>query len=104
MPIREAFARSTDGGNAPIARVYKPEEFVSLAEGCGFRCRFLGAAVSVHEMIYLENRFRAIDDPRLAAEHRKFLLSLTLDERGLPWHEGHGAGVDGCYELEPDFV
>ena len=27
--------------------------------------------------------------------------SLTFDARGLPWHEGHLAGVDGCYELMP---
>lgn len=97
--IRAAFATSTDGEDCPNARVYKPEEFIALAEGCGFRCRFLGAAVSVHEMKMLEQRFRAIEHPRLPAEHRKFLLGLTFDARGLPCHEGERAGVDGCYEL-----
>ncbi len=99
--IRAAFATSTDGGYIPIARVYKPEEFSALAENCGFRCRFLGAAVSVHEMILLEHRFRAIEHPELPAEHRKFLLNLTFDARGLPYHDGQAAGVDGCYELTP---
>ncbi len=99
--IQAAFATSTDGDLCPISRVYKPTEFAALAESSGFRCRFLGAAISVHEMKMLEHRFAAIEHPRLAAEHRKFLLGLTFDNRGLPWHEGHIAGVDGCYELTP---
>jgi hypothetical protein len=24
---------------------------------------------------------------------------LTFDARGLPWHAGQIAGIDGCYEL-----
>jgi hypothetical protein len=55
--------------------------------------------VSVHEMKILEHRYRAIEDPSLATEHRKFLLGLTFDARGLPWHAGQIAGIDGCYEL-----
>lgn len=101
LAIRDAFARSTDGGHAPIVRVYQPAEFTALAEEAGFACRFLGAAVSVHEMIALEHRYQAIEHPRLAAEHRKFLLGLTFDARGLPSHDGQMAGVDGCYELTP---
>jgi SAM-dependent methyltransferase len=99
--IRAAFATSTDGEHCPIARVYKPTEFAALAASSGFHCRFLGAAISLHEMKVLEHRFSAIEHPRLAAEHRKFLLGLTFDARGLPWHDGHLAGVDGCYELTP---
>jgi SAM-dependent methyltransferase len=97
--VRAAFATSTDGEACPISRVYQEHEFIALAQSCGFHCRFLGAAVSVHEMKILEHRYRAIEDPSLATEHRKFLLGLTFDARGLPWHAGQIAGIDGCYEL-----
>ena len=99
--IRAAFTSSTDGELCPISRAYQPTEFAALTEGCGFRCRFLGAAISMHEMNMLQHRFSAIAHPRLAAEHRKFLLDLTIDARGLPRHAGHLAGIDGCYELTP---
>jgi len=99
--IRSAFTSSTDGEHCPISRVYKPAEFIALAESSGFRCQFLGAAIAVHEMKMLEHRYRAIENPRLAPEHRKFLLGLTFDARGVPWSDGHVAGVDGCYELTP---
>ena len=99
MNIHDAFRKSTDGEHCPISRVYRPAEFIALAEGCGFRCRFIGAAISVHEMEMLEHRYRAIQDPRLAAEHRRFLLELTFDPRGLPKHGDYLAGIDGCYEL-----
>ncbi len=101
LDLRSAFTKSTDGENCPIARVYEPAEFVTLAEESGFRCRFLGAAISIHELKILAHRFAAIEHPHLAAEHRRFLIDLTFDERALPRYRGHLAGIDGCYELTP---
>ena len=101
LDVRSAFRMTTDGPNCPISRAYKPEEFCRLAEDCGFRCRFLGAAVSLFELGLLRLRFEAAERLELPAEHRKFLLALTLDARGFPRFHDHCAGVDGCYELSP---
>jgi SAM-dependent methyltransferase len=101
LPIREAFARTTDGVECPIARVYKPEEFIALAEPCGFKCRFLGAAVSVLETSLLPRRFEPIWHISIAREHREFLLNLKFCDRGFPMYNGTYAGLDGCYELTP---
>jgi ubiquinone/menaquinone biosynthesis C-methylase UbiE len=101
LDLRAAFAKTTDGPDCPISRVFRPAEFIALAEAAGFSARFLGAAISMHEAALLPKRFDAIADPRLPAESRRFLAALTLDEHGLPMHEGHYAGVDGCYLLSP---
>jgi SAM-dependent methyltransferase len=97
---RAAFARTTDGEGCPVSRVYKSTEFVQLAEECGFQCRFLGAAMSLWELSLFPQRFDAALHPGVAAEHRKFLLGLTMDDRGYPLHQGYYAGVDACYELK----
>jgi SAM-dependent methyltransferase len=99
LDLRQVFSRTTDGEDCPISIVYRPEEFCSLAGKAGFACRFLGAAMSIYELKLLPERFDAIPDRRLAAEHRDFLLSLEIDKRGYPMHKGTYAGVDGCYEL-----
>lgn len=101
LDARGAFALTTDGPECPIARVYKPAEFIALAESCGFECAFLGAAISMWEMTMFPRRFEAIMNPALGSEHRDFLMSLALDQRGYPMYEGHYVGVDGCYTLRP---
>lgn len=99
LPIREAFAKFTDGEECPVAKVYKPEEFSALAEGAGLACEFLGAAVSIRELADLAMRWQAAMDPGLEEEHRRFLIGLHLDERGIPLFNGIAAGQDGCYRL-----
>jgi SAM-dependent methyltransferase len=99
LPIREAFARFTDGEECPVVHVYKPEEFIHLAGQAGLQCDFLGAAVSIRELADLEMRWRAIMHPALEEEHRQFLIDLRLDERGIPRFNGIAAGQDGCYRL-----
>lgn len=101
LGIREAFAKTTDGVNCPIARVYKPQEFIELAEPCGFKCRFLGAAVSLFETALLPQRFGALYRVDFPREHRDFLLALNFDDKGFPMYNGTYAGLDGCYELTP---
>jgi ubiquinone/menaquinone biosynthesis C-methylase UbiE len=101
LDLRTAFAKTTDGPECPISRVYRPTEFVALAAEAGFEGCFLGAGISMHEAGMLPKRFDAIPDRRLPAESRRFLATLTFDEHGLPMHRGHYAGVDGCYLLKP---
>lgn len=50
LPIRQAFARSTDGSDCLIADCYTPAEFAALAAKVGFKCRPVGAAGSLLEM------------------------------------------------------
>ena len=72
-----------------------------MSAQAGFACRHLGNAVSVHELVILPKRFNAIVSPDLEAEHRRFLLGLTFDRRGLPYWGDKAAGIDACYLLEP---
>jgi hypothetical protein len=62
---------------------------------------YTGAALSLVEMDHLaKHRFAAAGYDKLPEESRKFLVGLTLDERGLAHHNGHYAGVDGCFALK----
>src|SRR6185437_7824589 len=65
LDLRAAFAKTTDGPDCPISRVYRPTEFVALAKEAGFDAEFLGAGISMHEASLLPNRFAAIQDYRL---------------------------------------
>jgi ubiquinone/menaquinone biosynthesis C-methylase UbiE len=101
IAIEDAFARSTDGEDCPISRVFAPDDFTAIVEKAGLRCRFIGAGISAYEaMLFHELRFKANMDRRLPKESRRFLHDLTLDSRGLPMYGSHLAGVDACYEIE----
>lgn len=99
--IRQAFAHMTDGPDCPIAEVYRPQELIDLAQRCGWQAEHLGNAPSIFEVSLLPQRFAAIQDRRLPAEHRQFLLNLTFSDAGLPMWNSEQAGVDGCYRLRP---
>jgi SAM-dependent methyltransferase len=99
LSLREQFARSTDGDECPIARCYRPDEFIAVANSAGLAATFAGAAVAVHELSLLATRFEAIMDPRLPEASRQFLQSLEFDRQMLPLAGGHHAGVDGIYQL-----
>lgn len=99
LDIRTAFAKTTDGEDCPIANVYRAAEFVALARSADFEAKFTGAALSVWEASLFASRFKAIMDRRLREESRIFLAGLKVNAMGLPLHEGHYAGVDGCYLL-----
>jgi len=101
IPIREAFSRFTDGEQCPLANVYKPKEFIEVANSSGFKCKYLGAAMAVRELADFGLRCSAIMDQNLAREHRRFLHDLHLDNRGLPMYGDTLAGLDGCYSLQP---
>lgn len=100
--IRDQFRRSTDGEDCPISNCYRPAEWMSLCDQAGFHVEFTGAAVSMHEMSLLSSRYVAVQDRRLRAESRKFLLELHFDELGYPLWNGQYAGIDACYLLTKD--
>jgi len=102
LGMREAFARSTDGPDCPIANCFTSAEFACEAANAGFSARAIGVACSLFEMQQLQQaRYQACMDIRLEREHREFLLELTFDRRGTPLYRGVPAGVDLVMELRP---
>lgn len=100
LDIDEAFARSTDGPDCPIARNYEGPEFAALCETAGFKAEYLGGYLSRLELQALaEFREEAVADERLAPEHRDFLAALSFDSRGYPTDHGKYAGIGGTYRL-----
>jgi SAM-dependent methyltransferase len=97
--VREAFRRSTDTEDCPISEAWTPAQVSDMSAEAGFACRHLGNAVSVHELVILPKRFDAILNADLEEEHRRFLLGLTFDRRGVPYQGDKAAGIDGCYSL-----
>lgn len=100
LTVREAFKRSTDTADCPISQAWTPMDVIGMGKKAGFHGTHLGNAVSVREIAILPQRFDAILDPDLEYEHRRFLLDLTFDSRGVPYHESQAAGIDGCYRFE----
>jgi len=98
--IRDVFRRSTDSVDCPISEVWRPADISDMCAQASFGCHHLGNAVSIHELVILPKRFDAIGNPDLEDEHRRFLLELTFDPRGLPYSGDKAAGIDGCYLLE----
>ena len=103
MNVYDAFAKTTDTEACPIARCYRPREFVSLCEDAGFSTEYAGGYFSdlgLHELRLLKkHRQGALRDKRLAQEHRDFLRDLTFDDRGYPLYRGKHAGIGGVYRL-----
>lgn len=96
----EAFSRTTDGYNCPIANCYEPEKFVAMCEEAGFKATFDDAAVSLLEMRLLPRIWDALGDKRLPSESRTFLEQIRYNDRGFPMHNGKVAGLNAFYELE----
>jgi ubiquinone/menaquinone biosynthesis C-methylase UbiE len=102
LSLPDAFRRITDSPDCPISHAWTPADVAGMARAAGFSATHLGNAVSVRELAILPQRFEAILDPELKAEHRNFLLGLTFNDRGMPCHNGQVAGLDGCYGLVAD--
>ena len=99
LPTRVAFTRTTDGEDCPINPPWRPEEMLVLGREAGFEPEFLGAAISLWELHVLPRRHIACLYPNLPSESRAFLMNLRLDATGIPWHDGHRAGIDGCFRF-----
>ena len=101
LDVEEAFARTTDGEDCPIARCYRPEAFVALCREAGLHAEFVGGYFHRFELRWMRRVGRALGDERLPAGHRDFLRGLTRDKRRLPCHAGRHAGIGGCYVVRP---
>jgi SAM-dependent methyltransferase len=101
LSVREAFRRSTDTTECPISEAWTVDDVNGMARAAGFHCKHIGNATSVQELAILPERFKAILEPRLESEHRRVLLQLTFDARGVPKIGEHYAGIDACYEMRP---
>lgn len=95
----EAFSRTTDGYNCPIADCYSPDTFVEMCETAGFSARFDDAAVSLLEMRLLPRLWDALGDKRLPLETRRFLEEIRFNDRGFPLFNNKVAGLNAFYEL-----
>lgn len=96
----DAFSRTTDGYNCPIADCFSPDTFVAMCEGAGFKASFDDAAVSLFEMRLLPRIWDALGDKRLPMESRVFLEQIRYNERGFPTINGKVAGLNAFYSLE----
>lgn len=100
MSLQDAFARTTDGVECPIARCYVPEEFIELCKQTGFQVEYLGGYLSRFEIDLLKRLgSQALEDDRLGKTHKDFLRSLENDKNGLPIYHGKPAGIGGVYKL-----
>lgn len=96
----EAFSKNVDGVACPLARCYTQQEFIAMCAAAGFEAEYIGGYFSDTELSALKKYGKkAINDTRLADEHRQFLQSLVFDERGYPKYEGKHAGIGGVYNL-----
>lgn len=100
LNIGEAFSKDTDGVNCPIARCYKPEEFILLAKAANFDAEYKGGFFSTTELKCLKKYIKsALQNKMLAQEHRDFLNNLIYDIKGYPKYKNEYAGVGGVYRL-----
>lgn len=84
LSIREAFSHSTDGAGCPLARCYKPEDFIKLAQDNGMKAEFIGTFYSKDELKLLyKYRDNAVKDLRLDKEHREFLSDALINKSGM---------------------
>jgi ubiquinone/menaquinone biosynthesis C-methylase UbiE len=98
---REIFKVTTDGEECPIVDCYTPDQFKAMAARAGFNCEFVGAAMSLNELQWMERRAEALKSELLDPEAREFLLNLTFDERQFPLHKGAVAGINACFRMTP---
>lgn len=99
LDLRQAFAKTTDSEDCPVANCYRSSEFIEIADHCGFDAKFTGASMSMHEANLAATRFAAIQSPDLPSESRKFLLSLEQDTRGFLKAGSYYAGIGACFSL-----
>ncbi len=56
---QEIFKVTTDGEECPIVDCYTPDQFKAIAKRNGFNCEFLGAAMSLNELMWMSRRAEA---------------------------------------------
>jgi len=99
LAIEEAFRHSTDGVGCPISTPYHASDFSEMCTQAGFSGYFVGGYFSKLELdLWASERYRALEDNRLADEHRSFLSDLVMVD-GYPTLDGLPAGIGGVYRL-----
>lgn len=96
---KDVFKVTTDGEECPIVNCYTPEEFIAIGARNGFKVEFIGAAISLNELMWLNRRLEALKDEKLDPDSREFLLNLTFDDRQFPRFQGQVAGIDACFRF-----
>lgn len=100
MDAFEAFSKNVDGVGCPLARCYGPQDFISMCNEKGFQTEYIGGYFSDAELdTFKKYEGQALNDERLADEHKNFIKELVRDERGFPKYKGKHAGVGGVYRL-----
>ena len=100
LNVYQAFEKTTDTEECPVARCYKPQEFIDICEKAGFRAEYVGGYFSLLELELLKKYHQAaLSDERLGIEHKDFLKNLVLDEKGFPQYKGKHTGIGGVYNL-----
>jgi hypothetical protein len=100
LTAEQAFSRSTDGDDCPIAECYSGPQFVALLQEAGFEARYLGGYLSQWELRAMQESWGfAIADDRLADEHRDFLRGLRYDYNHRPMVGDLHAGYGGTYRI-----
>jgi SAM-dependent methyltransferase len=101
LTVDQAFTKSTDGPDCPVSDAWAPRRVLDMIAEAGLEGEFRGGYVSVMELDWLRTyKVVALNEPRLGAEHRKFISELTLDEQGLPMWRGKYAGIGGVYTIK----
>lgn len=100
LNVHEAFGKTTDSAECPIARCYKAQQFIEICNEAGFNAEYIGGYFSNLELALLKKYGQtALKDARLGTEHKDFLKTLVIDARGFPQYRGKHAGIGGVYKL-----
>ena len=98
LPV--AFRMSTDGFECPIAVAYTADSFAEIAQEADFSTKYIGTSISKFEL-KVWSRFgrQALNDSRLAAEHRQFISEIQAQASGIPIRRGRVPGLNLTLEL-----
>ena len=101
LSVDQAFTKSTDGPDCPVSDAWRPQSVLDMIAGAGLKGTYRGGYVSIMELEWLKKYGAgAVEDPRLASEHREFITEIKLDDKGLPTWHGKLAGIGGVYTIE----
>lgn len=100
MDVFQAFTRTTDTEECPIARCYQSEQFSAMCQKKGFETEYAGGYFSNMELeLFKKYGKKALSESKLSQEHKDFLIALKTDSKGLPQYHGKYAGIGGVYRL-----
>jgi ubiquinone/menaquinone biosynthesis C-methylase UbiE len=96
---KNIFKTISDGGNCPIAEIFKPEEFIDICENNNLKCEFSGGYLSTTEIQYYNTYVQETKNSCLNDESREFAKNLTVTSDGLIMYKGKYAGLGGSFKI-----